>query len=291
MKKTSFKKLKHTRKNFKKGIFTLTSISLSRLIYGEYPSQFGLLRIPKLSKRCPVVVTIHGGFWKSKYGLEELDPLDEDLVQRGYATWNTEYRRVGEAEGGWKGTFHDVIDAVNHLSELEKRFPLDLSRVIILGHSAGGHLALWLGSRLNIQKDELGDPLRIPLRGVLSLAGVSDLQKMWKIDIENGISSPVEALIGGTPLQFPERYLLSSPIELLPLDTEQILVHGDLDSDVPVELSVEYHRRAKNKGNRVKLIVLPGIEHFQIINPSSSAWNSVIDSLEVLLQPKDHSRS
>lgn len=269
----------------------MTSISLSRLAYGEYPSQFGVLRIPKLSKRCPVIVTIHGGFWKSKYGLEELDPLDEDLVQRGYATWNIEYRRVGEDEGGWKGTFHDVIDAVNQLSELEKRFPLDLSRVIILGHSAGGHLALWLGSRFNIQKDELGDPLRIPVRGVLSLAGVSDLRKMWKTDIENGVSSPVEALIGGTPQDFPDRYLLSSPIELLPLNTEQILVHGDLDCDVPVELSVEYHRQAIKMGNRVNLIVLPGIEHFQIIDPMSSAWNSVIESLEVLLQPKDYPRS
>ena len=113
----------------------------------------------------PVVITIHGGFWQSKYGLEENTPLDEDLTRRGYATWNIEYRRVGEDGGGWPGTFIDVIDAVNHLTQLEERFQLDLSRVVILGHSAGGHLALWLASRINkVQTDEIGNTLLIPIQ-------------------------------------------------------------------------------------------------------------------------------
>lgn len=245
--------------------------------------------MPESTESCPVVVTIHGGFWKSKYGLEQMDSLDEDLVRRGYAVWNIEYRRVGEDRGGWTGTFHDVIDAVNHLSELEKHFPLDLSRVVILGHSAGGHLALWLASRFKVQTDEMGSPLMIHVRGVISLAGVSDLQKMWETHLEKGMSSPVESFIGGTPQEVPDRYHLASPSEWLPLDIEQILVHGDLDCDVPVELSVAYHRRAMELGDKVKLIVLPGIEHFKLIDPSSSAWKSVTDSLEVLLWRKDRS--
>ncbi|WP_028530726.1 alpha/beta hydrolase family protein [Paenibacillus sp. HW567] len=265
----------------------MTANSSIRIAYGDHPSQFGVLRMPDLLGRsCPVVVTIHGGFWKSEYGLEELDPLDEDLTRRGYATWNIEYRRAGEDGGGWSGTFDDVIDAVNQLSQLEERFHLDLSRVVILGHSAGGHLALWLASRINkVQTDELGDPLIVPIKGVISLAGISDLREMWKIHADKGICSPVALFIGGTPQEVPDRYCSASPVELLPLGVEQILIHGELDRHVPIELSSEYHRRAIGLGDEVSLVVLPEVEHFQIINPTSSAWISVTGSLETIFSP------
>lgn len=264
-----------------KGVFTLTEYF--HIPYGNHPSQFGVLRMPGLSGSIPVVITIHGGFWQSKYGLEENDPLDEDLTSRGYATWNIEYRRVGEDGGGWPGTFIDVIDAVNHLSQLEERFQLDLSRVIILGHSAGGQLALWLASRINrVQTNEISNALLIPIRCVISLAGVSDLRKMWEIHEEQEMSSPVASFLGGAPQEVSERYKLASPIELLPLKVEQILFHGELDRHVPVDLSIEYHRSAIEQGDKVRLIVLPGVEHFKLIDPSSSAWRSVIESLETL---------
>jgi acetyl esterase/lipase len=251
--------------------------------YGNHPSQFGVLRMPDFSGLSPVVVTIHGGFWQSKYDLEENTPLDEDLTRRGYATWNIEYRRVGEDGGGWSGTFTDVIDAVNHLTQLEERFQLDLSRVVILGHSAGGHLALWLASRYNkVQTDGIGNTLLIPIRSVISLAGVLDLRRMWEIHEEKGMISPVASFIGGSPQEVSERYRLASPIELLPLNVEQILIHGELDRHVPVDLSIEYHRRAIEQGDKVRLVVLPDVEHFMVIDPSSSAWKSVTDSLENL---------
>ena len=257
--------------------------------YGNHPSQFGVLRIPEFSGPSPVVITIHGGFWQSKYGLEENTPLDEDLTRRGFATWNIEYRRVGEDGGGWPGTFIDVSDAVNHLTQLGERFRLDLSRVVILGHSAGGQLALWLASRINrVQTDEIGNALLIPIRSVISLAGVLDLRKMWGIHEEKEISSPVASFLGGAPQEVSERYKLASPIELLPLKVEQVLIHGELDHHVPVDLSIEYHRSAIEQGDKVRLIVLPGVEHFKLIDPSSSAWRSVIDSLETL---KESSRS
>jgi len=127
--------------------------------YGEHRSQFGVLRLPELAGRRPVIIAIHGGFWQSRYGLEENDKLAEDLTHRGYATWNIEYRRVGEEGGGWTGTFRDVVTAVNYLSQLSKQYPLDLSRVVLLGHSAGGHLALWLAARsFGDQTDEFGEP-------------------------------------------------------------------------------------------------------------------------------------
>jgi len=263
-----------------KGVFIL--IEVYHLPYGNHPSQFGVLRMPELSGLIPVVVTIHGGFWQSRYGLEENDPLDEDLTRRGYATWNIEYRRVGEDGGGWTGTFNDVIDAVNHLIQIQERFQLDLSRVIILGHSAGGHLALWLASRINkkVQTDEIGTTLLVPILSIISLAGVSDLKRMWKIHEEKGMSSHVAPLIGGSPHEFSDRYRLVSPIELLPLGVEQILIHGELDRHVPVDLSVEYHRSAVEKGDKVGLVVLPEVEHFMVIDPSSTAWKSVTDTLQ-----------
>ena len=264
-----------------KGVYTLTESY--HIPYGDHPSQFGVLRMPELSGPIPVVITIHGGFWQSKYGLEENTPLDEDLTRRGYATWNIEYRRVGEDGGGWPGTFIDVIEAVNHLIQLEERFRLDLSRVVILGHSAGGQLALWLASRINkVKTDELGNTLLIPIRGVISLAGVLALRKMWEIHEEKGMSSPVASFIGGAPQEVSERYRLASPMELLPLKVEQVLIHGELDRHVPVDLSIEYHRSAIEQGNKVRLIVLPEVEHFKIIDPSSAAWESVIDSLDSL---------
>ena len=245
--------------------------------------------MPDSSGLTPVVIAIHGGFWQSKYDLEENTPLAEDLTRRGYATWNIEYRRVGEDGGGWPGTFIDVIDAVNHLTQLEERFQLDLTQVVILGHSAGGHLALWLASRFNkVQTDEIGNPLLIPIRSVISLAGVLDLKKMWEIHEEKGMSSPVASFIGGSPQEVSERYKLASPIELLPLNVDQILIHGELDRHVPVELSIEYHRRAIEQGDKVRLAVLPEVEHFMVIDPSSSAWKSVTDSLETI---KESSRS
>lgn len=264
-----------------KGVFILTETF--HISYGDHPSQFGVLRMPDLSGLSPVVITIHGGFWQSKYGLEENSPIDEDLTRRGYATWNIEYRRVGEDGGGWPGTFIDVIDAVNHLTQLKERFQLDLSRVVILGHSAGGHLALWLASRFNkFQTNEISKTLLIPIRSVISLAGVLDLRKMWEIHEEKGMNSPVASFIGGSPQEVSERYRLASPIELLPLNVEQILIHGELDLHVPVDLSIEYHRRAIEQGDKVRLVVLPEVEHFMVIDPSSSAWKSVTDSLETL---------
>lgn len=246
-----------------------------KIAYGEHPSQFGVLRRPEAPGSCPVVVSIHGGFWQSKYGLDENEPLAEDLAQRGYATWNIEYRRIGEEGGAWPGTFHDVISAVNHLDQLKDTYQLDLSNVVVIGHSAGGHLALLLGSLLNLKHS----PLVVPIKGIISLAGVTDLHEMLQIHTERGITSPVTTFLGGSFDELP----IASPIELLPLNVEQVLIHGELDHHVPVSLSVEYHRRARELGDSVRLITLPDAEHFMVVDPSSSAWKAVIDSLEGLI--------
>lgn len=261
----------------------MSSDNLKKFFYGNHASQFGVLRVPDLAGKLPVVITIHGGFWRSPYGMDELEKMAQDFTLRGYATWNIEYRRIGEAGGGWTGTFSDVVSAVNYLSQLSEQYPLDLSRVIILGHSAGGHLALWLAARgFESQADNLGESLLVPIRGVVSLAGVTDLRRMWEIHNEKGIDNHVAALVGGTPDEVPDRYNRVSPIELLPSKIDQFLIHGDSDLHVPLEISVDYQRKAVEQGGNVQLKVLPGADHFQIIDPSSSVWSAVTDAVKLL---------
>ncbi|WP_226666258.1 alpha/beta hydrolase family protein [Metabacillus litoralis] len=245
--------------------------------YGEHSSQFGVLRIPDSNKPSKIIVLIHGGFWQSKFDLEENNPIAKDLTSRGYATWNIEYRRVGEEGGGWKGTFNDVIDAINQLYQLKEAYNLDLTNVNIIGHSAGGHLALWVASRVNtLNTEQIFNKLIVPVKKVVSLAGVTDLNKMWEYHEGRGIKSLVAGLMGGPPKEFCERYKAASPKELTPLNIEHVLVHGELDRHVPVELSKDYYLEAVKKGSNVKLLILPNVEHFKIIDPTSTAWESVI---------------
>ncbi|WMW49320.1 alpha/beta hydrolase [Bacillus paralicheniformis] len=248
-----------------------------KISYGKHHSQYGVLRVPERKKPCPVVVLIHGGFWQSKYDLEENNLIAEDLTSRGHATWNIEYRRVGEEGGGWKGTFNDVIDAINHLSQVKESYHLDLSNVIVMGHSAGAHLALWLASRTETKSDQMFNKLLVSIKKVISLAGVTDLKKMWEFHEEKGMKSHVSALMGGSPQEVAERYKVVSPIELLPIKTDHVLIHGVKDRHVPIKLSKDYYFKATEQGSNVRLIVLPYVEHFKIIDPTSTAWNSVID--------------
>lgn len=251
-----------------------------RIAYGNASSQYGELRIPKNSGPSAIIVTIHGGFWQSKYDLFENDPICEDLTKRGFATWNIEYRRVGEDGGGWPGTFNDVVSAINHLSALQQSYPINLSNVIIIGHSAGGHLALWLAARSTLNRDDnYFTNLTVPIRKVISLAGVTDLRKMWEIHHEDNIKSVVGNFIGGSPLEKPDRYEIASPMELLPTNIEQVLIHGELDRHVPVELSIDYYEKLKTLNGNVSLTVLKDVEHFKIIDPDTIAWEVVIQSI------------
>lgn len=254
----------------------------ARIPYGTNPYQFGDLRLPPGPGSHPVVVMVHGGFWRAKYDLEHVGHLCADLTQRGYATWSLEYRRVGHEGGGWPGTFEDVAQGVDFLRTLGASRPLDLSRVVFMGHSAGGHLALWLAARRRLQP---GEPLYHPdpfvPRGAVGLAGVLNLEQAHVLRLSQGI---VEQFLGGTPAQVPERYRIGSPSERVPLGVRQILVHGTEDDTVPVSLSTDYHARAAARGDDVRLLTLPGAGHFEVINPRAPEWSTVVEALGALLK-------
>jgi len=147
-----------------------------RIAYGDDPHQFGQLRLPKGQGLFPVVIVIHGCCLLSQYDLHHISPLAAEITKMGFATWSLEYRRVGNDGGGWPGTFQDVADGSDHLKKLAQEFPLDLNRVITIGHSAGGHLALWVAARHKIpEKALLYKKNPLPIRGVVALAAVGSL--------------------------------------------------------------------------------------------------------------------
>ncbi|MBI3362061.1 MAG: alpha/beta fold hydrolase [Chloroflexi bacterium] len=251
----------------------------TRIPYGPDQLQFGDLRLPSGPGPYPVAIVIHGGFWLAFYDLTLMDSICAALTEAGVATWNIEYRRVGNRGGGWPGTFQGVGLAADHLRELARRNNLDLDRVVSLGHSAGGHLALWLAGRHripagNVLSSGTGGPL--PLKTVVSLAGVNDLE--WAARRRVGMGA-VERLIGGGPDTHPERYAVGSPAALLPLGVRQILIHGTDDGNVPFEISRVYRDAAVVRGDEAVLIPLPGAGHFEVIDPQSREWGRVSEAV------------
>lgn len=257
-----------------------------RLPYGSETAQFAELRLPYQRGPYPVVILIHGGFWRKPYSLDLMRPLADDLIARGFATWNIEYRRIGEEGGSWPGTLQDVSSAAESLRVLAPTYALDLNRVVTIGHSAGGHLALWLAGRHRIAGRDLQELFNVDERnmlqvtGAVSLAGVVDLKLSWQLKLGNGA---VGELLGGGPEDVPEHYRLASPAELVPLEIPQVLVHGTADENVPFKISQEYARVARDAGDPVRVIEIPNGDHFVVIDPASEAWAKTVEAVQNLL--------
>lgn len=251
-----------------------------RIPYGNDSQQFGDLRLPKGKGHHPVAVIIHGGCWYSEYDLNHIASFAAALTELGIATWTVEYRRVGNPGGGWPGTFADVAQATDHLRVLARSYPLDLKRVITIGHSAGGQLALWLAARKQLSRSSvLYDPDPLPLAGVLSLAGITDMREFG-----SGCNGAVSRVLGGTVEEVSYRYKETSPIEMLPLGVRQSLIQGSLDKIVPPELGARYKFAAGKRGESVKFVMLGGLGHFELIAPHSSAWPMVEKEVRSLLK-------
>lgn len=245
-----------------------------RIPYGNGPLQFADLRLPAGDGPHPCAIAIHGGFWRNRYGLDYLGHLCVALAARGIATWNIEYRRLGDPGGGWPGTFHDVAAASRYLVDHATELGVDPERVIAIGHSAGGHLASWLASLENVPADSEIATAPLELRGAVPLAGVMDLERCWELHLSDDV---VVDFLGGTPAEVPERYAAASPAALAPSPIPHLLVHGTWDENVPIELSERYQQAAA--GGTSALLALPRADHFDVVNPDSPAWPAIENAI------------
>lgn len=247
--------------------------------YGADPSQYAVLHLPAAANPpapgpLPVVVVIHGGYWQAQYGLDLGTPLAVDLTNAGVAALNVEYRRIGSG-GGFPTTFVDVATAIDLIpgeaAAVAARAgrALDPARVAFVGHSAGGQLAVWAASRPRLPAGAPGAGPRVLPRGVVSQAGVLDLVAGSEQGLGGG---SVDQLLGGSPQTVPDRYAVGSPAALVPAPCPVVCVHGDADTTVPLDQSQRYVAADTAAGGRARLRVIPGADHFALIDPAEPAW-------------------
>lgn len=236
------------------------------IAYGADKPQFGELRLPPGRGPHPVLVLIHGGCWLAQYDIAHIRKLAAAFTAAGIATWTMEYRRVGDPGGGWPGTFDDVASGADFVATLARPYGLDLHRVVVAGHSAGGHLAIWLAKR----------PLEwcpgLAPAAVLALAPAADLVYLHRHGV---CREAVDQLMGGSPEQYPQRYQLVSATARLPLPIPQYIVIGAHDADwTPV--ARRYIDSARQQGNAPHVIHASESGHFEMIDPDSTTWPLVL---------------
>jgi acetyl esterase/lipase len=237
--------------------------------YGDDPSQFADLRMPG-GDSVGTVVLLHGGSWLSQYGVDELEPLAEALTSSGHATWNLEYRRVGNG-GGVPATLHDVAAGIDRLAGAD--LPAGIAdRVVVVGHSAGGHLAVWAASRT---AQTPGGPSRVRLRGAVSLAGVLDLTAASERAPETvEVGDAVLGFLGGTPAEVPDRYAVTDPVRLVPASCPVWVVHADDDDLVPARQGLSYVEAARAAQGEVQRVVVRA-DHVSVASPDAPSYPTV----------------
>jgi acetyl esterase/lipase len=254
------------------------------IAYGEDSSQYGELRVPPGTGPHPVVVLIHGGCWREFSAAGSIAPMADALKDEGIATWSIEYRRLHQPGGGWPGTYLDVGRAVDHLRSIAAAHHLDLARVVVVGHSAGGHLAMWVAARSRLAA---GTPLHVtdplPIRGVVDLSGTPDMAgELPGLPTACG-EDVVQSMLGGTAAAVPERYAQVSAIRMLPLGIPQALIWGARDDQVPLAIAERYTSAARQSGDNVRFVVDSAAGHFEPASPYSPLWPAVRSAIRSLL--------
>lgn len=251
-----------------------------QIAYGDGPEQFGELWLPVGAGPHPCVINIHGGYWRAKYDRSHANHLCRSLAHEGIAVWNLEYRRIGNAGGAWPGTFQDVARGAAHLFAVASHHAINSDRVVAMGHSAGGHLAAWLASVANVPANSEVAAAPLPIKAVVATGALFDLRRGWELQLSEGV---VGDLLGGSPADVPERYFACSPIELVPPAVPVTLIHGERDDIVPIAFSHDYAAAVLSAGGDATVLALPEADHFDVIDPESSAWPIVVATLTSLL--------
>jgi len=259
--------------------------------YGSDSKQFGDLRLPTGKKPYPVLVVIHGGCWTSSIANKDfMSPFAQAFTKEGFATWNIEYRCIDNKGGGWPGTFLDIGQAIDYLRKLEPKYNLDLKKVMVIGHSSGGHLALWSGARKCLGKNsELYMPNPLELKTVINLAGPGDLRGFLDAQQKCCGSRVIDKLLDKPSGKMDEHLLQASPYEMLPLDTNQQLIVGDNDLAASIESMNQYLDKAKHLGDTIQLVIIKEAAHFEVVDPRTAAWQTVKDTVKKL-QLKEYTR-
>ena len=256
-----------------------------QLAYGADMLQYGELRIPKGRGRFPVAIVIHGGCYLSTYAsVRNSAALAEALTDAGIATWNIEYRRYDNMGGAWPGTFKDVADATDYVRTLARTELLDTSRVVAIGHSAGGQLALWLPSRSRLARGTplfVANPLRIT--GVVALGPITDMQEYQTRERDICGNPAIETVLGGFPAAVPDRVKMVSPILRVPLNVPTVLIAGANDGIAPRKALDAYATAARAKGDSVRIITTAGEGHFDAIAPGRAAGKAAIAAVKALV--------
>lgn len=249
-----------------------------RIQYGPGPLQFGNLRLPKRPGPYPVLVFVHGGCWLSQFDIAHAAALEQAIADSGFAVWSIEYRRVGDEGGGWPGTFTDVARGADYLRVLAPQYSLDLKRVVVGGHSAGGQFALWLAARKKIPATSelyVADPLAV--RGVFALAPAPDLDGLHASGVCGKV---IDRLMGGSPADHTDRYAAGSPTRLAPIGFPQMLIVGAKDASWAPSGRAYFAKAHAAGDTAVQLIEAPESGHFELIAPASTTWPIVIGSLK-----------
>ncbi|MFL5297793.1 MAG: alpha/beta hydrolase family protein [Phenylobacterium sp.] len=243
--------------------------------YGRAPGQVAELFLPAGKGPHPVVVLLHGGcFLKQFEGLAQTSAIAADLARRGYAVWNLDYRKLGEPGAGYPGTFQDVATGVDRLRAEASHYDLDIRRVVALGHSAGGHLALWAASRTRLPATSpLHAPDPLPVAAAISLAGIGDLKGQGKVFALPCGDDTLDLLIDAAHRKAP--YADTSPAELLPTGGKVVMVHGVYDSVMPPYTGLAYAQAAQRLGDRAEVVTIPNAGHFDLVIPGGPAWETV----------------
>ncbi len=247
------------------------------LPYGEDSNQYVDLYLPQTEEKHPVVVMLHGGCWREQYSAKPLGGICRALADAGFAVWNVEYRRTN---GVYPHLLRDVAQATEMLRTIAPNYQLDLERVVTVGHSAGGQLALWLAGRHRLSPTSpLYNPNPLPIRGVVCLAGVIDLVNAVAQGIcEGGLTT----IMGGTPEAVSDHYQNASPMALLPLGVRQIHIIGDSDDNM---MNVQpYVDAAIAAGDDVKLLIPANTGHFEVVATGTPAWEMVREAVVNLQQ-------